>query len=230
MSWHFSLALEAAYSAEHLWDGDVFAPWKSMPFAPDDSCSAKMKATCHRSQFGTMYLPSTDGPGAELLTWSREGFHAKASASPERGPVSMTNAADYGENSQGWFSKWDRASSLWRTPQLSLFADWGEFSATWPRWGMMRDGACFPLRMPSGLMALRASITSESASGSRRVDTEEGALLSNGPSGNELGRAVSRMRTPLASDGEKMGHGNLPHQIRLQTPFADDAINRKQGK
>ena len=60
MSWHFSQALEAAFSAASSSAGEPFAPWKSMPSAPDDSCSAKMKATCHRSPFGMMFVPSTD--------------------------------------------------------------------------------------------------------------------------------------------------------------------------
>ena len=90
MSWHFSKALiqdyenlryspgrVGAYSEANCLDGELFAPWKSMPFAPDDSCSAKMKDTCHRSPYGMMYVPSTDESGKAVLMWFREGFRAK---------------------------------------------------------------------------------------------------------------------------------------------------------
>lgn len=77
MSWHFSQALEAEYLEASCLDGEPLPLWSSMPFAPDDSCSDKMKATCHRSPFGMMYVPLMDGHGKALLTWYREGFHVK---------------------------------------------------------------------------------------------------------------------------------------------------------
>lgn len=60
-------------------DGELSALWRSIPFAPNDSCSAKMKDTCHRSPYGMMFVPSTERHGAELLTWFLAGFHANHS-------------------------------------------------------------------------------------------------------------------------------------------------------
>jgi hypothetical protein len=77
MSWHFSQALVEDYLQATSWDGEPFALWSSMPFALGDSCSDKMKETCHRSPFGTMYVPSMDCSGAALLTWFLEGFHVR---------------------------------------------------------------------------------------------------------------------------------------------------------
>lgn len=75
-----------------------------------------------------------------------------------------------------------------------------ELLQTLPPWGMTVAGELWELRTPSGLLELRASITSES---------EYGSL---------------RLRTPLATDGSKQGHGNLPHQLkRLPSPKASDA-------
>lgn len=84
MAWHFSNKLiqdfesshclpdaVVGFSAEKSSDGAQSAPWNSMPIAQDDSCSAKMKDTCHHSPFGMMYVPSTDVHGEDLLTWFR---------------------------------------------------------------------------------------------------------------------------------------------------------------
>ena len=124
-------------------DGEPSAPWKSMPSAPDDSCSAKMKGTCHRSPFGMMFVPSTDCHGAALLTSFLEASRARTSARPARALESMANVPVYGASLRGSFAIYDRASHSWRTPQTSLISDLDVFSGTWPRWGTMRNGACW---------------------------------------------------------------------------------------
>jgi hypothetical protein len=150
MSWHFSLALEAEYLAESSLDGERFAPWKSMPFAPDDSCSAKMKDTFHRSPFGMMFVPLTDGLGAELLTWFLEGFLAKTSALQERDGGSRGSNLDCGEKWPESFAKFDPALFSWKIRQLWLFEDLDESLATWPKWGMMLDGECWDVATSEG--------------------------------------------------------------------------------
>ncbi len=145
MSWHFSQALEAAFLGESSLDGELFAPWKLMPSAPDDSCSDRMKGTFHRSPFGTMYAPSTDATGAALLTWFRAGFHAQTSARQERRPESTERQAASGWRWRESFVKYDRGSHTWRTRQHSLIEGLNEFSETWPRWGLMLDGECLDL-------------------------------------------------------------------------------------
>ena len=40
--------------------------------------------------------------------------------------------------------KYDPATQLWKTSQLSLFVGSTEFSGPWPRSGMMRNGVVFP--------------------------------------------------------------------------------------
>lgn len=158
MSWHFSRALEAVFWEESCSGGKPSAPWSSIPSAADDSCSAKMKDTFHHSPFGTMYAPSTESRGAELLTWFQAGFPARTSAQPEKERDSTANEAAYGQKWQGSLARYDRATSLWKTAQCSLLADSDEYSETWPRWGSMRNGASYLRPIP----ALR---TSESASG-----------------------------------------------------------------
>lgn len=44
--------------------------------------------------------------------------------------------------------KWSRDTSSWKTRQCSLLAGLDEFSETWPKWGMMRDGECWAQTPP----------------------------------------------------------------------------------
>lgn len=157
MSWHFSQALEAAYLEANCSDGEPSALWKSTPFAPDDSCSDKMKDTFHRSPFGMMFVPSTESRGAELLTWYRAGFRARTSAQPERVTDLTENEANSGENLNGSFARYDHDAHLWKTAQCSLFGGLTEFSGIWPRWGSMRNGACWERTMPDSIIAVSES-------------------------------------------------------------------------
>jgi hypothetical protein len=43
------------------------------------------------------------------------------------------------------FASYDHATASWRTSQLSLLEDLGEWSETWPRAGMTRSGTAYPL-------------------------------------------------------------------------------------
>jgi hypothetical protein len=83
-----------------------------------------------------------------VLTWFLEAFPAKTF------PCSTLAATDWRESAaacgEKWpesLAKWDPPSSLWRTHQRSLLGGWEDFSATWPRWGMMHAGECWALTM-----------------------------------------------------------------------------------
>ena len=80
--------------------------------------------------------------------WRRKGRHRLRRISlPRTFPQlekeleSRANAlGGFGERWPGWLAKYDQDLSLWKTPQCSLLEDYIEFSETWPKWGMMRDG------------------------------------------------------------------------------------------
>ena len=61
------------------------------------------------------------------LTLSREVFHAKESAKPERSEDLQTSEADCGLSSCESFAKWDQDSLSWKTHQRSLIEDWAPF-------------------------------------------------------------------------------------------------------
>jgi hypothetical protein len=140
MSWHFSQALVEEYSAENFLVGEQSAPWRSIPSAPDDSCSGKMKDTFHRSPYGTMFVPLTDAHGAELLTWYRVAFPARISAPLERASGLKESALACGVSSRESSGKYDPVTRSWKIPQCLCPEDWGMFSATLPDSGIMLHG------------------------------------------------------------------------------------------
>lgn len=136
------------YSAESCSDGKPFARLKSTPIAQAYLCSDKTTGFSRLSRYGMTLEILTVENGEELLTLYREGFHAKTLAQPEKEQELTESAADSGEKWRGSLAKYDRDSRSWKTRQCSLLEGLDEFSATWPRWGMMQDGELYPLRTP----------------------------------------------------------------------------------
>jgi len=171
MSWHYSQALVAAYSAANCSAGEPCAPLNSTPTPEACSWPGKTTAALSPSPSGTTCEPSTASLGEAVLTWFLEAFPARTSAPPAKGPASAGPAADSGEKWPASFAKQDRATSSWKTPQCSLLAGLDEFSEIWPRWGLMRAGECSEQSMP-------AHLTSETESGSwptpRSTDGDRG--------------------------------------------------------
>src|SRR5262245_29045535 len=108
------------------------------------------------------FWPDTGPPSGDTATYGPSPLAALtnggASSSPGASPVrtsarpdglaagsSVSTAGDpaSGPSSSGSFASYDPGSSLWKTLPPSLWADWDEFSGTWPRSGLMRSGiAC----------------------------------------------------------------------------------------
>jgi hypothetical protein len=197
MSWHFSRALVAEYLGVSLTDGEPSVLWKSMPHAQDDSCSGKMKDTCHHSPYGIMYSPLTHESGEELLTSCLAGFPARTSVLPALARGSTENEAGCGEKWHESFVKWDPITSSWKTRQLSLLADLDEFSETWPAWGTMRAGECweqtppdFPITEPAcGWLPTPSGVNGGRNNTMGRVDEWGGS--SNPLRGTPIGKALS---------------------------------------
>ena len=103
--------------------------------------------SCQSSQSGTMFAPLTGNPGEEMLTSFAEGFHVKTCPINQQCitecRVWMDLEVDSGWSLHGSLVKYDPASSLWKTHQISLFEDLTECLETWPRWGIMQDGECW---------------------------------------------------------------------------------------
>ena len=175
MSWHFSQALVAAYSAATCSDGVPSAPSSATP-TPSAYCSPdRMTAVSRLSRSGMTFQPLTADHGEAVLTWCRAASLVRTSAPPGAGQESPAPGLAYGERWRESFAKYDPDSCSWRTRQCSLFEGLTSSSVTWPRWGSMRNGECSERTTPE-------LPTSGSGSG----------LSGNWP-------------TPLASDGGRTG-------------------------
>ncbi len=140
MSWLFSRALVAEYSAANSSAGEQFAPSNGTATQQAFLWRDKTTATWKRSPFGITWQPLTASLGEALLTWFREVSRAKTLAAPAVARGLMESEAECGNTWRASLAKYDRDSRLWKTPQCSLLAGLDEFSETWPSWGMMRGG------------------------------------------------------------------------------------------
>jgi hypothetical protein len=93
------------------------------------------------------FKPLTADRGEELLTSYLAAFHAKTSPQPEKAQELTESDQECGEKWQGSFTRYDRDSCSWKTHQCSLLGGLEQFSETWPRWGLMRDGECWEQQM-----------------------------------------------------------------------------------
>lgn len=183
------------------------APSKKIDIASKSFQDDKQKGTFPGFQFTMMLSPSTAGHGEDSPTSLQEDSPARTSALPAKARASAERAADSGATWQGSLAKYDRDSRLWKTHQHSLYGGLIEFSGTWPRWGMMRDGELYPLPTPSGLEEHRAWITYASASGLSRLGTptsrdwKDGTAeaCKNTPENGLLGSQIHRLPTLKAS-------------------------------
>ena len=210
MSWLFSRALVEAYSVDICSDGEPCAPLNVMPTPQPFWRNDKTMDVLSRSPFGLTWKPLTADRGEAVLTWFLGAFPVRTSALPARVKASPESGPVSGDTLPASLARWDRDSRGWKTHQRSLAGDWEPYSETWPRWGMMRAGECYPQPMPSGLVEHRAWITSASASGS-----------------------LERVPTPKRSDAKQEGFAagmrrdsiNLGVYVRIPTPTVQDAKN-----
>ncbi len=169
MSWHFSRALEEAYSGANSSDGAPSAQSSGTPTQGTCWSPGKTTDALSRSRSGMTYRPSTDTHGEAVLTWCLAASLVRTSAPQEKAQASPEPVAACGRTWHASLARYDPASSSWKTHQFSLLGDLEPFLETWPRWGMMRNGECWELSTP-------AHRTSENASGSWPTPTRNDAV------------------------------------------------------
>lgn len=135
--------LAAEYSEEPCSDGEPCAPLKSSPSVGRCCSDAKWMDAYRASLSGTTSEHSTATPGAAASMSSAADSRARTFQQPEKAQESTEPEAGCGERWHEWFAKYDRDTSSWRTRQCSLLEGLDVFSETWPRWGLMRGGACW---------------------------------------------------------------------------------------
>ena len=151
MSWLFSQALVAEFSADTSLVDELYVPSSGSPTQLAFLSHGKTTGFSRLSRFGMTCKPLTDDRGADLLTSYLAGFRARTSATQGSGQESKEAEADSGNRWLASFARLDRDSSSWKTSQRCLVEGWGSFSQTWPRWGLMLDGECWEVPTPKAI-------------------------------------------------------------------------------
>lgn len=138
----FLQALGEGYLPTFYSDTSQCVQSKSMSIASRSYQRGKKTVSFHGFQSLQMSRNLTDDRGAELLTWFLEGFRVRTFQSQARGQDSPASAADCGRKWRASFARYSRDSRSWKTAQCSLLEGLDEFSETWPKWGLMRNGEC----------------------------------------------------------------------------------------
>ena len=213
MSFIYSRALVAASLPGSCLDTDASAPSSGSPTPKPCLWHDKTMAPSRLSRFGMTCKPLTDDLGQELLTSWLAAFPAKTSAPLGGGQALTASAAACGTTWPGSLARYDRATSSWKTAQCSLLGDSEEFSATWPRWGLMRDGACWeqPTLVPR-----------TSASGSGLWRTPSAHVI-------EAKSTVTKLTGRKPSDPQVGLADQVIARVMWQTPVANDSVNRVNG-
>ena len=148
-----SPGLEGVSSVESFSDIPAYV-LSRLNLTAEKSCSnGNEMESCQSSQSGTMCEPSMESRGGEKSMLSAGDSPARIFPAPEKGPGSPESDLDCGPKWPGSLAKYDPATRSWKTAQCSLFGGLELFSETWPRWGMMRGGACWEQTMPAHLIS-----------------------------------------------------------------------------
>jgi hypothetical protein len=148
MSWHYSQALVAEYSAECFPGGDAFAQLRETDMPATYCWRDRTTESLNLFQYGMTLQPSTEDHGAGLLTWYRVAFLARTSAL--RGQCGV--AQDWMESDPVYGGRTCELLRRFAQPMYSVKiarhyapADWTELSQDLPKSGMHHAGSSWEL-------------------------------------------------------------------------------------
>ncbi len=231
MSWLFSRALVAEYSAANSSDGEPFVPSNGSPTPLAYCAPDKMTAFSRLSRFGTTFKPLTADRGAALLTSYLAASPARTLALQAKAQASTANDPACGHTWPESSVRYDRVSHSWRTHQCLWDEALPESSVTLPKWGMTRDGVVSPL--PTLAPRTRESVFGfllptptcmearlDKMMGGATVYTDRNGLprrkTANGSASMGLARLVQMWPTPTAHDAKDSGLA--PSEGRRKSP------------
>jgi hypothetical protein len=175
-------------------------------------------------------LPLTGSQQMELLPMSSvAGSPARTSASQEKAQALKAAAAVYGQNTPELLANYDPASSSWRTSQFCLDGALTEFSETWPRSGLMRNGTAYQLpplvpltdEIASGLWLTPTKVERWCKDETEIVTTRNGTKRRRYKNGktSSLGLTSQVMMSQRSAEIED---GEIGQMLRFPTPNARD--------
>jgi hypothetical protein len=145
MSWLFSQVLVEEYLGDISLDGEPSVPLSGNNTQQAYCAPDKMTKFSRLSRFGMTYKPLTESRGEELLTLYLADFHARTLAQQDEAQELKENDQVCGNTWQGSLARLDLDTLLWRTAQCSLLEDLELSLQTFPRWGLMQNGALYQL-------------------------------------------------------------------------------------
>lgn len=205
MSWLFSQALAAEYSADICSAGAPSALSNTHPM-PQVYCSPdKMTAFSRLSRFGMTFAPLMESHGAALLMSYLAAFPARTSAPQGGAKALMANAPASGARWHESSVRYCLNSSSWKTHRCLWEEALPWSSVTLPRWGMTASGVVFqhptserPISVTvSGLSVPTQTVFDATGKGNQRKDTNLGK---GGRHGVSLHHFVSMWPTPTVRD------------------------------
>lgn len=206
MSWHYLQGPAAASWAGSCSAGAPSALAKLIPSRA--ACCSRGSATdCSpRFPYGMTFEPSTAARGAGTSTSLAGVSHAKTLAAPASASASPASARGCGMSLLASLARYDREACSWKTAQISFPGASASCSVIWPRWGLMRGGACWELATP-------VRRTAESESGSWPTPTVSMARRGWGitKAGHNYGPAAIANVAAY-----KRAHGYAAHPIMLE--------------
>lgn len=249
MGWLYVPGLEGlnSGSSEPLPGTERSAGWNGNSVRRASLLRAWRTAPWLRRLSGMTCEPSTAQRGVEAWISSLRASRASPGALPGSGRE-QTTIAGSGRTSPDAFARWNPATCSWRTSAASFpgMEDLAPCSVTWPAWGSMRNGACYPRRKS-------AHRTSASGSSSWPTpDTQndrDGTVLRAEQKGSHalsLHHAVAMWPTAQAHDVRRPGSdasstqgANLkrdaeqwatPSAREVKGAYREEALTRKDGK
>ena len=147
------------------------------------------------------------------LTQSAEAFRAKTSARQAKVRELKAKGLAYGLSTPALLANYDPKSSSWRTSQRCLVEGWTEFSETWPRSGMMRNGTAYQLPPLVRLTDATGCGLWQTPVADDAVNRKQGKVNSRGEP--KLSAQVKMWPTPTAHNAKE---GAFPAEYKRNTP------------
>lgn len=229
MSWLFSRALVAEYSAENCSDGEPSAPLSGMNMPEMFLSHGKTTEHSILSRFGMMCKPLTDDLGEELLKSLLEDSRAKISVQQEKAQGLTGSEAVCGVKWRELSARFCPISYGWKTHRCLWEEDLHESLVTLPRWGMTVNGVLLERTTP--VQGIKETGYGYEPNGNDFHHTPNTTGLDGGSnSRNALKKRQSFWRTPDCANGGTvsedalcdMADGNMirasgqAKQLRLQ--------------
>jgi hypothetical protein len=226
MSWLYSQALVEEYLGDICLDGEQSVPLNGKPIQQAYCAPDKMTKFSRLSRFGMTYKPLTENLGEELLTLYLEDFHAKTSAQQGEAQELTENDQVCGSTWQGSLARLDPDTLLWKTAQCSLLEDLELSLQTFPRWGLMQNGALYPL--PTLVQTISEKEFGLEPNNETFFHTPNTTGMDGGSNSRKaLKKRLDQWPTPLASDWKPRGPNSkqqgLGEKVKWPTPTCHNA-------